>query len=99
MVSMCTALICLAYVSLFDGLMGTAISGLSNQRVLTPIEALAKQGAVKAATMGYAIGRVSDGVNVGTVTFGGVNAGTPCHHYFMGHRADFSQQIKSRTHV
>lgn len=93
------ALICLANVRLFDGLMGTAISGLSNQRVLTPIEALAKQGAVKAATMGYAIGRVSDGVNVGTVTFGGVNAGPSCHHYSTVHRADIPQQIKSQIHV
>lgn len=58
--------------------MGTAISTLSNQRVLTPIEALAKKGLVNAATMGYAIGRVSDGVNVGTTTFGGVNAGEQC---------------------
>lgn len=51
--------------------MGTAI--LSNQRTLTPIEVLGQAGAVASSAMGYALGRVADGVNDGTVTFGGIN--------------------------
>lgn len=55
--------------------MGTAISTLSSSRLPTPIEALAQQGLVEAATMGYAMGRIEDGTNIGTVTFGGINGG------------------------
>lgn len=50
---------------LFDGLMGTARSELANQGVPTPIEALAAQGDVVSASMGYALGRVADGRNEG----------------------------------
>ncbi|EKM78686.1 hypothetical protein AGABI1DRAFT_114293 [Agaricus bisporus var. burnettii JB137-S8] len=57
----------------FDGLMGLAKSDLSQQRVPTPIEALAGQGAVKAAVIGYKISRLSDGKNDGEITFGDVD--------------------------
>lgn len=53
--------------------MGTAQSKLANQRTLTPIEALGRDGAIASSAMGYALGRVADGVNDGTVTFGGIN--------------------------
>lgn len=57
----------------FDGLMGLALSPLSNQRVPTPIEALVTQGMVAQPVMGYRLARVEDG-NDGEVTFGGVDA-------------------------
>jgi hypothetical protein len=53
--------------------LGTAQSALANQRTLTPIEALGRSGAIASSAMGYALGRVADGVNDGTVTFGGIN--------------------------
>lgn len=53
--------------------MGTAQSILSNQRVLSPIESLGRAGAIASSAMGYAIGRVADGINEGTVSFGGIN--------------------------
>jgi hypothetical protein len=43
---------------------------LSNQQVLTPIEALAKQGTVPAAVIGYKISRLADNKNDGEITFG-----------------------------
>jgi len=58
----------------FDGLMGLAQSSLSNQGVTTPIEALAKQGLIKEATTSYKISRVSDGLNDGEITFGGLDS-------------------------
>jgi len=57
----------------FDGLMGLAQSSLSNQGVLTPVESLAKQGLIKEATTSYKISRVSDGLNDGEITFGGLD--------------------------
>lgn len=57
----------------FDGLMGLAQSKLSNQGVLTPIEAMKKQGLVAAAQVSYKLGRVADGVNDGQITFGGID--------------------------
>jgi hypothetical protein len=54
-----------AITRLFDGLMGTAQSQLSNQGVPTAIEALASQGSVARSQMGYALGRVADGNNQG----------------------------------
>jgi len=54
----------------FDGLMGLAQSTLSTQKTDTPIEALAKQGLVKAAITSYKISRVADGANDGEITFG-----------------------------
>jgi len=57
----------------FDGLMGLAKSSLSNQGVLTPVEALAKQGLINEAITSYKISRVSDGLNDGEITFGGLD--------------------------
>ncbi|KAF9648814.1 acid protease [Thelephora ganbajun] len=57
----------------FDGLMGLAQSTLSNQRVLTPVESLAKQGLISEAITSYKISRVSDGLNDGEITFGGLD--------------------------
>jgi hypothetical protein len=47
---------------------------LSNQGVLTPIEALAKEGRLKGAITSYKIARVADGKHDGTITFGGMDA-------------------------
>ena len=58
----------------FDGLMGLAQSSLSNQGVPTPVEALAKQGLIKEAITSYKISRVSDGLNDGEITFGGLDS-------------------------
>ncbi|EGG09113.1 uncharacterized protein MELLADRAFT_34629 [Melampsora larici-populina 98AG31] len=57
----------------FDGLMGTAKSSLSSQKVITPIEAMAKAGIISGAFIGYSLGRVSDNQNIGQATFGGVD--------------------------
>lgn len=57
----------------FDGLMGLAQSSLSNQGVPTPVEALAKQGAISEAITSYKISRFSDGLNDGEITFGGLD--------------------------
>ena len=57
----------------FDGLMGLAQSTLSNQGVLTPVEALAQDGQIAAPITSYKLGRISDGVNDGQVTFGGLD--------------------------
>lgn len=57
----------------FDGLMGLAQSTLSNQGVLTPVEALAKQGLITEAITSYKISRASDGLNDGEITFGGLD--------------------------
>ncbi|CAH7670240.1 aspartic peptidase domain-containing protein [Phakopsora pachyrhizi] len=57
----------------FDGLMGTAKSSLSNQKVLTPIETLAETKTISGAFMGYSLGRAADATNIGQVTLGGVD--------------------------
>jgi len=57
----------------FDGLMGLAQSSLSEQKTLTPIEALAKNGLVNSAIIGYKISRLLDNKNDGEITFGGVD--------------------------
>ncbi|KAH9810844.1 aspartic peptidase domain-containing protein [Melampsora americana] len=57
----------------FDGLMGTAKTSLSSQKVITPIEAMAKAGIISGAFIGYSLGRVSDNQNIGQATFGGVD--------------------------
>ena len=57
----------------FDGLMGLAQSSLSNQRVATPVESLAQQGLISEAITSYKISRVSDGLNDGEITFGGLD--------------------------
>jgi hypothetical protein len=48
--------------------LGTAKSILSNQKVLKPIEALAKAGTLTGAFVVYALGRVSDSENIGKYT-------------------------------
>jgi len=57
----------------FDGLMGLAQSTLSNQGVPTPPESLAQQGLIKDSITSYKISRVSDGLNDGEITFGGLD--------------------------
>lgn len=69
----------------FDGLMGLAKSSLSNQKVLTPIEALKSSGIVSSSQMGYHLARLSDGVNDGEITFGGIDASK-----FSGKLTEFS---------
>ena len=60
--------------TLFDGIMGLAQSTLSEQRTLTPPEALAKAGQIKEAIVSYKISRLDDQKNDGQVTFGGLDA-------------------------
>jgi len=57
----------------FDGLMGLARSELSNQGVLSPIEALKAQGLVSEAITSYKISRGADKLNDGEITFGGLD--------------------------
>lgn len=60
------------HTTVTDGLMGLARSdgGFSNQRTLTPIEALAKNGLIANAITSYKISRHADGKNDGEITFG-----------------------------
>ncbi|KAH7911340.1 acid protease [Hygrophoropsis aurantiaca] len=58
----------------FDGLMGLAQSTLSEQNVSTPVESLASQGLIASAITSFKISRLSDGLNDGEVTFGGLDA-------------------------
>ena len=53
--------------------MGLAQSTLSNQGVLTPVEALAKNGLISDAITSYKISRIADGLNDGEITFGGLD--------------------------
>ena len=54
--------------------MGLAKSSLSTiPGVLTPVESLAKQGLIKEAITSYKISRLSDGLNDGEITFGGLD--------------------------
>lgn len=53
--------------------MGLAKSTLSNQGVSTPVESLAEHGLIKEAITSYKISRVSDGLNDGEITFGGLD--------------------------
>lgn len=57
----------------FDGLIGLAQKSLSNQGVPTPVEALAQQGLISEAITSYKISRVTDGLNDGEITFGGLD--------------------------
>jgi len=57
----------------FDGLMGLAQSTLSNQRTLTPVEALAKAGLISDAVVSYKMARVRDNNNDGEITFGALD--------------------------
>lgn len=71
----------------FDGLMGLAQSRLSNQGVLTPVEALRASGAISSATVSYTLGRVDDDTNIGAITFGGVDTSA-----FEGPLVDFPNE-------
>jgi hypothetical protein len=62
-----------SYDTPYDGLMGLALSSLSNQGVPTPVEALAKQGLIKEAITSYKISRVADNKHNGEITFGGLD--------------------------
>ncbi|KAF8529808.1 aspartic peptidase domain-containing protein [Gautieria morchelliformis] len=57
----------------FDGLMGLAQSGLSQQGVPTPIESLAAAGLVPASITSYKISRLADQKNDGEITFGALD--------------------------
>lgn len=57
----------------FDGLMGLAQSTLSEEGVLTPIEALAAANLVPAPITSFKISRLADDLNDGEVTFGGLD--------------------------
>ncbi|KAH8822817.1 acid protease [Flagelloscypha sp. PMI_526] len=57
----------------FDGLMGLAQSTLSQQKTLTPVEALAKAGQIDAAVVSYRIPRLADKKNDGQITFGALD--------------------------
>lgn len=57
----------------FDGIMGLAQSGLSEQRTLTPVESLAKTGLIKEAITSFKISRLADQKNDGEVTFGALD--------------------------
>ena len=57
----------------YDGRMGLALSKLSGQGTPTPVEALAKSRKIQSAITSYKISRLSDGLNDGEITFGGMN--------------------------
>lgn len=57
----------------FDGLVGLAKSTLSNQKVDTPPESLAKAGLIQSPITSYKISRLADGKNDGEITFGGID--------------------------
>lgn len=57
----------------FDGLMGLAQSKLSQQRKLTPVEALAKAGLIQEAITSFKIPRLADGKQDGQITFGALD--------------------------
>lgn len=57
----------------FDGLMGLALSTLSQQGVPTPPETLAAKGLIKSAITSFKISRLTDNKNDGEITFGGLD--------------------------
>jgi len=57
----------------FDGLMGLAQQGLSQQGVPTPVESLASAGLIPAAITSFKLSRLADGLNDGEVTFGALD--------------------------
>lgn len=59
--------------TLFDGLMGLAQSGLSEQRVPTPVESLNIANLIPEAITSYKISRLADKKNDGEITFGGLD--------------------------
>ncbi|KAH7884652.1 aspartic peptidase A1 [Phlebopus sp. FC_14] len=58
----------------FDGLMGLAKSTLSQQKVQTPVEALAANGLISSAITSFKISRLADQLNDGEITFGGLDS-------------------------
>lgn len=57
----------------FSGLMGLAQGTLAEQKVPTPVEALATAGTIPAAITSFKLGRVADGNNDGEVTIGSLD--------------------------
>jgi len=57
----------------FDGLVGLAQSRLSEQKNLSPVEALARSNLIAAPITSYKIPRLADGKNDGQITFGGLD--------------------------
>jgi len=57
----------------FDGLMGLAQSGISQQGVPTPVESLQAAGLIPAAITSYKISRLADQKNDGEITFGNLD--------------------------
>jgi len=57
----------------FDGLMGLAQSTLSEQKTLTPVEALAAAKVIPDSVVSYKISRLADNKNDGEITFGGLD--------------------------
>jgi Eukaryotic aspartyl protease len=60
--------------TLFDGIMGVAQSALSEQKTLTPVEALAKAGLIKKPIISFKIPRLADQKNDGEVTLGALDS-------------------------
>lgn len=56
-----------------DGLLGLAQKGLSQQGVDTPVESLAAAGTIAAAITSFKISRLSDDLNDGEITLGGLD--------------------------
>ncbi|KAH9986946.1 aspartic peptidase domain-containing protein [Russula vinacea] len=56
--------------NLFDGIMGVAQSTLSEQKTLTPVEALAKAGLIQKPIISFKIPRLADQKNDGEATLG-----------------------------
>ncbi|PPQ77889.1 hypothetical protein CVT25_015376 [Psilocybe cyanescens] len=56
-----------------DGLMGLARSSLSEQKTLTPVEALAAANKIPEAIVSYKISRLEDFKNDGEITFGALD--------------------------
>ncbi|KJA26380.1 hypothetical protein HYPSUDRAFT_36694 [Hypholoma sublateritium FD-334 SS-4] len=57
----------------FDGLMGLAQQGLSQQGVPTPVESLFQANLIPAQITSFKISRLADNLNDGEVTFGGLD--------------------------
>ncbi|KAJ7039581.1 acid protease [Mycena alexandri] len=56
-----------------DGLMGLGRGALSNQNTPTPVQSLVNAGFIKQAITSYRLPRIHDNVDVGEVTFGGLD--------------------------
>ncbi|KZO96669.1 acid protease [Calocera viscosa TUFC12733] len=57
----------------FDGLMGLAQQGLSQQQTPTPVESLASAGLIQAPITSFKLSRLADDLNDGEVTFGSLD--------------------------